>query len=101
VTSQNLTVTGAGQTDTLPLALSQIRESDSVVQGPQRPGHRDRRPDDHTEIEHQLSRRPPRIDPAPRQSVQEQADHDTKTELVILLKPIVVGRRRGRMEAGW
>jgi MSHA biogenesis protein MshL len=31
VTSQNLTVTFAGQTDTLPLALSQIRESDSVV----------------------------------------------------------------------
>jgi MSHA biogenesis protein MshL len=31
VSSQNLTVTYAGQTDTLPLALSQIRESDSVV----------------------------------------------------------------------
>src|SRR5580704_3853395 len=31
VTSQNLSVTYAGQTDTLPLALSQIRESDSVI----------------------------------------------------------------------
>ena len=38
-------MTSAASTSNLPLALSQIRESDSVVRGAERPGHRDRRPD--------------------------------------------------------
>ena len=45
VTDQTKELTVSGETDALPLAFSEIRESDSIVQGEERPDHRDRRAD--------------------------------------------------------
>jgi len=91
VTSQNLSVTFAGQTDTLPLALSQIRESDSVVRA-------------HsgqvivigglmTTQNSNTNYQTPGLGSIPivGNLFKSKQTTATKTELVILLKPIVVG----------
>jgi MSHA biogenesis protein MshL len=91
VTSQNLSVTFAGQTDTLPLALSQIRESDSVVRA-------------HsgqvivigglmTALNSKINYQTPLLGSIPLLGnlFKSRQTQNNKTELVILLKPIVVG----------
>jgi MSHA biogenesis protein MshL len=91
VTSQNLSVTYAGQTDTLPLALSQIRESDSVVKA--RSGQVIVIGGLMTTLDSKINYQTPLLGSIPLvgnlfKSKQVQR---SKTELVILLKPIVVG----------
>jgi MSHA biogenesis protein MshL len=91
VTSKNLSVTVSGQTDTLPLALSQIRESDSVVRA-------------HsgqvivigglmTAQNSTINYQTPVLGSIPivGNLFKSKQTTATKTELVILLKPIVVG----------
>jgi MSHA biogenesis protein MshL len=60
VTDQVKTLTLTGETDILPLALSQIRESDSIVKA-RRAAHRHRRPDERatrkSELPHTVARR--------------------------------------------
>jgi MSHA biogenesis protein MshL len=95
VTAQNLSVTVQGTTDTLPLALSQIRESDSVVRA-------------HSGqvivIGGLMTTQSVRTDyqtpflgsiPVLGNLFKSKQTTNTKTELVILLKPIVVGDNDG------
>jgi MSHA biogenesis protein MshL len=95
VTAQNLSVTVQGTTDTLPLALSQIRESDSVVRA-------------HsgqvivigglmtTQVVN-TNYQTPFLGSIPvlGNLFKSKQTTNTKTELVILLKPIVVGDSDG------
>jgi len=90
VTSQNLSVTYAGQTDTLPLALSQIRESDSVIKA--RSGQVVVIGGLMTTNDSQINYQTPGLGSIPilgNLFKSKQTTH-SKTELVILLKPIVV-----------
>ena len=90
VTSQNLSVTYAGQTDTLPLALSQIRESDSVIKA--RSGQVVVIGGLMTTHDSQINYQTPGLGSIPLLGnlfKSKQTTH-SKTELVILLKPIVV-----------
>ncbi len=90
VTDQTKVVTIAGETDTLPLAFSEIRESDSIVRaksgqiivivGLMRNSIRSQ------VFATPLLRRIPVIG----KLFQSRHEIETKTELVILLKPIVV-----------
>jgi MSHA biogenesis protein MshL len=91
VTSQNLTVTYAGQTDTLPLALSQIRESDSVVKA--RSGQVIVIGGLMTTLDSKINYQTPVLGSIPLLGNLFKSKQTTrsKTELVILLKPIVVG----------
>ncbi len=95
VTAQNLSVTVQGTTDTLPLALSQIRESDSVVRA-------------HsgqiivigglmTTTNATTNYQTPFLGSIPvlGNLFKSKQTTNTKTELVILLKPIVVGDQEG------
>ena len=91
VTSQNLTVTYAGQTDTLPLALSKIRESDSVVKA--RSGQIIVIGGLMTAQKSNTNYQTPVLASIPLVGnlFKSKQTTDDKTELVILLKPIVVG----------
>jgi MSHA biogenesis protein MshL len=91
VTSQNLTVTYAGQTDTLPLALSKIRESDSVVKA--RSGQIIVIGGLMTAQKSNTNYQTPILGSIPvvGNLFKSKQTQDDKTELVILLKPIVVG----------
>jgi MSHA biogenesis protein MshL len=91
VTSQNLTVTYAGQTDTLPLALSKIRESDSVVKA--RSGQIIVIGGLMTAQKSNTNYQTPVLGSIPLVGnlFKSKQTTDDKTELVILLKPIVVG----------
>jgi MSHA biogenesis protein MshL len=91
VTSQNLTVTYAGQTDTLPLALSRIRESDSVVKA--RSGQIIVIGGLMTAQKSNTNYQTPILGSIPvvGNLFKSKQTQDDKTELVILLKPIVVG----------
>jgi MSHA biogenesis protein MshL len=91
VTSQNLSVTFAGQTDTLPLALSQIRESDSVVKA--RSGQVIVIGGLMTALNSKINYKTPFLGSIPvlGNLFKSKQTQGTKTELVILLKPIVVG----------
>ena len=90
VTSQNLTVTYAGQTDTLPLALSKIRESDSVVKA--RSGQIIVIGGLMTAQKSNTNYQTPVLGSIPLVGnlFKSKQTTDDKTELVILLKPIVV-----------
>ena len=90
VTSQNLTVTYAGQTDTLPLALSKIRESDSVVKA--RSGQIIVIGGLMTAQKSNVNYQTPVLGSIPvlGNLFKSKQTTDDKTELVILLKPIVV-----------
>ena len=90
VTSQNLTVTYAGQTDTLPLALSKIRESDSVVKA--RSGQIIVIGGLMTAQKSNTNYQTPVLASIPLVGnlFKSKQTTDDKTELVILLKPIVV-----------
>jgi MSHA biogenesis protein MshL len=91
VTSQNLVVTVAGQTDTLPLALSQIRESDSVVRAHSGQviviGGLMTTQNSNTNYQTPFLGSIPVVG----NLFKSKQTTSTKTELVILLKPIVVG----------
>lgn len=91
VTSQNLVVTVQGQTDTLPLALSQIRESDSVVRA--RSGQVIVIGGLMTTLKANTDYQVPLLGSIPGigNLFKSKQTTNTKTELVILLKPIVVG----------
>jgi MSHA biogenesis protein MshL len=91
VTAQNLSVTVAGQTDTLPLALSQIRESDSVVRA--RSGQVIVIGGLMTTQNSNTNYQTPFLGSIPvlGNLFKSKQTTGTKTELVILLKPIVVG----------
>ncbi len=91
VTSQNLVVTVQGQTDTLPLALSQIRESDSVVRA--RSGQVIVIGGLMTTLKSNTDYQVPFLGSIPGLGnlFKSKQTTNTKTELVILLKPIVVG----------
>jgi MSHA biogenesis protein MshL len=91
VTAQNLSVTVAGQTDTLPLALSQIRESDSVVRA--RSGQVIVIGGLMTTQNSNTNYQTPFLGSIPVLGNLFKSKQTTgkKTELVILLKPIVVG----------
>jgi MSHA biogenesis protein MshL len=91
VTSQNLSVTFAGQTDTLPLALSQIRESDSVVKA--RSGQVIVIGGLMTALNSKINYKTPFLGSIPvlGNLFKSKQTQTNKTELVILLKPIVVG----------
>jgi len=90
VTDQQKVVTISGQTDTLPLAFSEIRESDSIV----------RAKSGQVIVIGGLMRRKTTTDvfgmpvlrhiPGIGKLFQSTREIETKTELVILLKPIVV-----------
>jgi MSHA biogenesis protein MshL len=91
VTSQNLNVTVGGQTDTLPLALSEIRESDSVVKA---------RSGQVVVIGGLMTVQKSRTDyqtpglgsiPLLGNLFKSKQTTNDKSELVILLRPIVVG----------
>jgi MSHA biogenesis protein MshL len=90
VTSQNLSVTFAGQTDTLPLALSQIRESDSVVKA--RSGQVIVIGGLMTALNSKINYKTPFLGSIPvvGNLFKSKQTQGNKTELVILLKPIVV-----------
>lgn len=91
VTSQNLNVTVAGQTDTLPLALSEIRESDSVVKA--RSGEVIVIGGLMTVQKSKTNYQTPGLGSIPligNLFKSKQTTND-KSELVILLRPIVVG----------
>ena len=90
VTSHNLSVTYAGQTDTLPLALSQIRESDSVIKA--RSGQVVVIGGLMTTHDSKINYQTPGLGSIPilgNLFKSKQTTH-SKTELVILLKPIVI-----------
>jgi MSHA biogenesis protein MshL len=91
VTAQNLSVTVAGQTDTLPLALSQIRESDSVVRAHSGQviviGGLMTTQNSNTNYQTPFLGSIPVVG----NLFKSKQTTSTKTELVILLKPIVVG----------
>ena len=91
VTSQNLVVTVQGQTDTLPLALSQIRESASVVRA--RSGQVIVIGGLMTTLKSNTDYQVPFLGSIPGLGnlFKSKQTTNTKTELVILLKPIVVG----------
>ena len=91
VTSQNLSVTFAGVTDTLPLALSQIRESDSVVRA--RSGQVIVIGGLMTTQNSKTAYQTPFLGSIPvlGNLFKSKQTTGTKTELVILLKAIVVG----------
>jgi MSHA biogenesis protein MshL len=91
VSAQNLSVTVAGQTDTLPLALSQIRESDSVVRA--RSGQVIVIGGLMTTQNSNTNYQTPGLGSIPivGNLFKSKQTTATKTELVILLKPIVVG----------
>jgi MSHA biogenesis protein MshL len=91
VTAQNLVVSVAGQTDTLPLALSQIRESDSVVRA--RSGQVIVIGGLMTTQNSNTNYQTPFLGSIPviGNLFKSKQTTGTKTELVILLKPIVVG----------
>jgi MSHA biogenesis protein MshL len=91
VSSQNLVVTVQGQTDTLPLALSQIRESDSVVRA--RSGQVIVIGGLMTTLKANTDYQVPLLGSIPGigNLFKSKQTTTTKTELVILLKPIVVG----------
>jgi len=90
VTDQTKVLTISGQTDTLPLAFSEIREADSVVKA--RSGqiiaigglmrNTSRRADFSTPVLGRV--------PGLKRLFGSTRDIETKTELVILLRPIVV-----------
>jgi MSHA biogenesis protein MshL len=90
VTDQQKVVTISGETDTLPLAFSEIRESDSIV----------RAKSGQVIVIGGLMRRRTQTDvfgmpvlrhiPGIGKLFQSTREIETKTELVILLKPIVV-----------
>ncbi len=90
VTDQQKVVTISGETDTLPLAFSEIRESDSIV----------RAKSGQIIVIGGLMRRTSRTDvfgmpvlrhiPVIGKLFQSTREIETKTELVILLRPIVV-----------
>jgi MSHA biogenesis protein MshL len=91
VSSQNLSVTFAGVTDTLPLALSQIRESDSVVRA--RSGQVIVIGGLMTTQNSKSAYQTPGLGSIPilGNLFKSKQTIATKTELVILLKAIVVG----------
>ena len=91
VSSQNLSVTFAGVTDTLPLALSQIRESDSVVRA--RSGQVIVIGGLMTTQNSKTNYQTPGLGSIPvlGNLFKSKQTTATKTELVILLKAIVVG----------
>jgi MSHA biogenesis protein MshL len=90
VTDQQKVITISGETDTLPLAFSEIRESDSIV----------RAKSGQVIVIGGLMRRRTKTDvfgmpvlrhiPGIGKLFQSTREIETKTELVILLKPIVV-----------
>jgi len=90
VTDQQKVVTISGETDTLPLAFSEIRESDSIV----------RAKSGQIIVIGGLMRRTSRTDvfgmpvlrhiPGIGKLFQSTREIETKTELVILLRPVVV-----------
>jgi MSHA biogenesis protein MshL len=90
VTDQQKVVTISGETDTLPLAFSEIRESDSIV----------RAESGQIIVIGGLMRRTSRTDvfgmpvlrhiPGIGKLFQSTREIETKTELVILLRPVVV-----------
>jgi len=91
VTTQNLNVTVANQTDTLPLALSEIRESDSVVKA--RSGQVIVIGGLMTAQKSKTNYQTPGLGSIPLLGnlfKSKQTTND-KSELVILLRPIVVG----------
>jgi MSHA biogenesis protein MshL len=95
VTDQTKSITVSGVTDSLPLALSQIRESDSVVRARSGQvivigGLMT------TQTVHQNYQTPFLGSiPVLGNLFKSKQDTTTKTELVILLKPIVVGDEPG------
>jgi MSHA biogenesis protein MshL len=91
VSSQNLSVSFAGTTDTLPLALSQIRESDSVVRA--RSGQIIVIGGLMTTQNSKTAYQTPFLGSIPvlGNLFKSKQTTGTKTELVILLKAIVVG----------
>ena len=86
-----MVVTVQGQTDTLPLALSQIRESDSVVRA--RSGQVIVIGGLMTTLKANTDYQVPLLGSIPGigNLFKSKQTTNTKTELVILLKPIVVG----------
>ena len=91
VTSQNLSVTVQGTTDTLPLALSQIRESDSIVRA--RSGQVIVIGGLMTTQKQDTNYQVPLLGSIPGigNLFKSKQTTNTKTELVILMKAIVVG----------
>jgi MSHA biogenesis protein MshL len=91
VSANNLSVTIQGQTDTLPLALSQIRESDSVVRA--KSGQVIVIGGLMTVLKQNTDYQVPFLGSIPGLGnlFKSKQTTNTKTELVILLKPIVVG----------
>jgi len=91
VTSQNLSVTVQGTTDTLPLALSQIRESDSIVRA--RSGQVIVIGGLMTTLKQNTDYQVPVLGSIPGigNLFKSKQTTNTKTELVILMKAIVVG----------
>jgi MSHA biogenesis protein MshL len=91
VTSQNLSVTVQGTTDTLPLALSQIRESDSIVRA--RSGQVIVIGGLMTTLKQDTNYQVPLLGSIPGigNLFKSKQTTNTKTELVILMKAIVVG----------
>jgi MSHA biogenesis protein MshL len=91
VSSQNLSVTVQGTTDTLPLALSQIRESDSIVRA--RSGQVIVIGGLMTTLKQNTDYQVPLLGSIPGLGnlFKSKQTTTTKTELVILMKAIVVG----------
>jgi len=91
VSAQNLSVTVQGQTDTLPLALSQIRESDSIVRA--RSGQVIVIGGLMTTLKQNTDYQVPLLGSIPGigNLFKSKQTTSTKTELVILMKAIVVG----------
>ena len=91
VTAQNLNVTVQGTTDTLPLALSQIRESDSIVRA--RSGQVIVIGGLMTTLKQNSDYQVPLLGSIPGigNLFKSKQTTNTKTELVILMKAIVVG----------
>jgi MSHA biogenesis protein MshL len=91
VTSQNLSVTVQGSTDNLPLALSQIRESDSIVRA--RSGQVIVIGGLMTTQKQNTDYQVPLLGSIPGigNLFKSKQTTSTKTELVILMKAIVVG----------
>jgi MSHA biogenesis protein MshL len=91
VSANNLTVAVGGETDTLPLALSQIRESDSIVRA--KSGQVIVIGGLMTVSKQNTDYQVPFLGSIPGLGnlFKSKQTTSTKTELVILLKPIVVG----------
>jgi len=91
VTTQNLSVTVQGTTDNLPLALSQIRESDSIVRA--RSGQVIVIGGLMTTLKQNTDYQVPLLGSIPGigNLFKSKQTTSTKTELVILMKAIVVG----------